>query len=56
MKRVVTIESKKAFVQKSREANYQASLKLEGFKIDSSVKLPATKTALVEKYRSMSTK
>lgn len=54
MKRTVTIEAKKTYVQKSRDANYRASLKLEGFQVDSDARLPATKTALVEKYRRMS--
>lgn len=49
----VSLEAKKAYIRKSRSANYTASLRLEGFKVDSpSSSTGSPKSKLIEKYTS----
>jgi len=49
--RKASLEAKKAYARKSRSDNYNASLKLEGFKVSSSsIKTLSSKDKVLAKY------
>ncbi|WP_368045300.1 YhfG family protein [Gilvimarinus algae] len=50
MSKSVSLDRKKAYVRKTRAANYLASLRLEGFKTDNATPKLASREALLAKY------
>ncbi|RMJ04475.1 hypothetical protein DOQ08_01798 [Marinobacter litoralis] len=53
--RMPSDEQKAAHVRKTRMANYRASMRLEGFHMKESAKMPS-KTTLIQKYKKLAMK
>ncbi len=50
---IASVEKKKRYIKESRNQNYQASMKLEGFLLENKIPLKMDKAELIAHYKAL---